>query len=207
MARRVGIIVVAGLLLLALSASFAFADREESRDGKEMEEKSGDHVDDDDKKEETKVGNCPIFSCSPGKFVPGKFTPDYGKTSSLQDVDREGFYMYSSYLDDPLLTNPQLECYKTCVQYNLENPAKTRAVYWQYEDTCEDNGGNCYCYGADACTGNHYDPKAHEDEYWSDETGGEPAANYTVGKICSSDGHGDPHFHGADGSRFDFSGR
>ncbi|CAI5536818.1 unnamed protein product [Closterium sp. Naga37s-1] len=35
----------------------------------------------------------------------------------------------------------------------------------------------------------------------------EPASNWTVGSLCTANEKGDPHFTGADGSHFDFSGR
>ncbi|CAI5513119.1 unnamed protein product [Closterium sp. Naga37s-1] len=59
--------------------------------------------------------------------------------------------------------------------------------------------GLCSCFGAAACKGRRFvDP--------SEDDSNLPSVNF-VGKICPANGTGDPHFVGADGSRFDFSGR
>ncbi|CAI5459075.1 unnamed protein product, partial [Closterium sp. Yama58-4] len=57
----------------------------------------------------------------------------------------------------------------------------------------------CSCFGEAACRGRRFVLPSEDDSNL-------PAVNF-VGKICPANGTGDPHFVGADGSRYDFSGR
>ncbi|CAI5955580.1 unnamed protein product [Closterium sp. NIES-64] len=120
---------------------------------------------------------CPKFVCGPGNFLYGKFT------------DPSDPYKEPS---DPL-------------NFNSANKAK----YWMFEETClEGSGGICTCYNKLQCK----DDKSYSSK-WMEPARGvgtvdyEVPANFTVGELCDGNNKGDPHFTGADGSHFDFSGK
>ncbi|CAI5975632.1 unnamed protein product [Closterium sp. NIES-65] len=96
-----------------------------------------------------------------------------------------------------------MECWRECKNRNQRRGmarAASPIVYWQYEPfTDATTGGLCSCFGAAACNGRRFVHPSEDDSNL-------PAVNF-VGKICPANGTGDPHFVGADGSRFDFSGR
>ncbi|GJP66401.1 hypothetical protein CLOP_g23328 [Closterium sp. NIES-67] len=151
-------------------------------------------------------GACPSFGCKPGAHVSGMFTD-----SDSEDI--EYMFKYSmpfmfndtdSPAWDPLLTDPFYDCWKVCSDYNKENPSDA-VTYWQYEETC-DIGGVCACFDEGVCTLEHFNPDGTIDVF-TDSTGDyHPESRFYVGKICDSNVTGDPHFVGADKSRFDFSG-
>ena len=169
-------------------------DKKEDKENEKDDDNDGKHEDEERKggegEDKMVVGNCPAFSCTAGSTIDGKF---YGRNDGNDD-HADGFYRV--HLDASVSGNAQLDCYKACAQFNLAHPGETWAAYFQYEPTPEDKGGNCQCFGAEACSGSHYASPAEGS-----------LKSFSVGKICSSDGKGDPHFRGADGSRYDFSGQ
>ncbi|CAI5507815.1 unnamed protein product [Closterium sp. Naga37s-1] len=68
--------------------------------------------------------------------------------------------------------------------------------------------GICTCFNADACVDEwSFSPAWMEPAEGMGTDRVEPASNWTVGSLCTAKEKGDPHFTGADGSHFDFSGR
>ncbi|CAI7847168.1 unnamed protein product [Closterium sp. NIES-54] len=71
-----------------------------------------------------------------------------------------------------------------------------------------DSSGICACYNANRCK----DETSYTDDWMQPSRGDvatddyEVPANFTVGALCLAVEKGDPHFTGADGSHFDFSG-
>ncbi|CAI5498540.1 unnamed protein product [Closterium sp. Naga37s-1] len=112
-----------------------------------------------------------------------------------------------------MLSDPHTDCYRFCAGYNsklpADAPADVKAKYWMFEETCNDgNGGICACYNANRCK----DETSYTDDWMQPSRGDvatddyEVPANFTVGALCLAVEKGDPHFTGADGSHFDFSG-
>ncbi|CAI5950320.1 unnamed protein product [Closterium sp. NIES-65] len=129
--------------------------------------------------------SCPIFQCQSKSKQSGRFDSVNPKFSEA--------FTYSATKD------PNEECWKVC-QYHNQGNRPDPVVYWQYEPfTDPTTGGLCTCYGEEVCKDKHFvDP--------TKDNGVRPEFIY-VGKICPANGTGDPHFVGADLSRFDFSGR
>ncbi|GJP32902.1 hypothetical protein CLOM_g17487 [Closterium sp. NIES-68] len=129
--------------------------------------------------------SCPIFQCQSKSKKSGRFDSVNPKFSEA--------FTYSATKD------PNEECWKVC-QYHNQGNRPDPVVYWQYEPfTDPTTGGLCTCYGEEVCKDKHFIDPARDN-------GVRPEFIY-VGKICPANGTGDPHFVGADSSRFDFSGR
>lgn len=156
--------------------------------------------------EGSKFGACPAMGCKPGSHVPGMFTD-----SDSEDVRYMFKYSMPFMYDDPeslpwdpYLTDPFYSCWKVCSGYNKENPSDT-VSYWQYEQTC-DVGGICSCFDEGVCTLKHFNPDNSLDSFHDATSDYQQPSTFFVGRICDSNGTGDPHFVGADKSRYDFSG-
>ncbi|CAI7765510.1 unnamed protein product [Closterium sp. NIES-53] len=162
---------------------------------------------------------CPKFVCGPGNFLYGKFTDPINAIKEPADPLLEAYFtagqmeVYEKMdVVDPLIATPQLDCYKVCVDYNKkpgnDNPAK-KAKYWMFEEICLDaTGGVCACYNKFQCK----DDKSYSSQWMEPAQNQgkddyEVPANFTVGELCEGRDKGDPHFTGADGSHFDFSGK
>ncbi|GJP57030.1 hypothetical protein CLOM_g16069 [Closterium sp. NIES-68] len=163
---------------------------------------------------------CPGFVCGPGNFKQGKFTDPTDPYKEPADPLHEAYftpgqmYQYEKFnISDDLIATPQLDCYKVCEYYNMQLPSNdnsaNKAKYWMFEETCLDaTGGICTCYNKLQCK----DDKSYSSK-WMEPARGvgtedyEVPANFTVGELCEGKDKGDPHFTGADGSHFDFSGK
>ncbi|CAI5506688.1 unnamed protein product [Closterium sp. Naga37s-1] len=163
---------------------------------------------------------CPKFVCGPGNFLYGKFTDPKDPYKEPADPLFEAYFtpgqMYNYAKDnvtDDKIETPQLDCYKVCDSYNMKLPSNfnsaNKAKYWMFEETClEGTGGICTCYNKLQCK----DDKSYSAK-WMEPARGvgtvdyEVPANFTVGELCDGNNKGDPHFTGADGSHFDFSGK
>ncbi|GJP67913.1 hypothetical protein CLOP_g24671 [Closterium sp. NIES-67] len=166
---------------------------------------------------------CPNFQCGEGLFTLGKFLdPNTPSDVFLEPSDPlvEAYffpgqmYNYNQYnIFDEMLSDPYTDCYRFCAGYNSKLPADatidSKAKYWMFEETCVDgNGGICACYNAYRCK----DETSFTDDWMQPARGDmatddyEVPANFTVGALCLAVEKGDPHFTGADGSHFDFSG-
>lgn len=162
---------------------------------------------------------CPSFTCGEGKFLQGKFIdPSNPSNVYLEPPEPvlEAFftagqmYYYSHYnITDETVSDPPVDCYRLCAGYNANRkPGDAEAKYWMFEETClEASGGTCTCYAKSQCDG----PNAYTSDWMQGATGRgsdyEVPANFTVGELCDPGHKGDPHFSGADGSHYDFSGR
>ncbi|CAI5514792.1 unnamed protein product [Closterium sp. Naga37s-1] len=104
---------------------------------------------------------------------------------------------------DVALDTPFFDCWKICKMAKADLP---QIKYWQYEKTC-DVGGVCSCYDEGVCTQNHYNPDNTMDFFFDSTNDYQPPSEFFVGKVCDGNVTGDPHFVGADKSRFDFSGQ
>ncbi|GJP52559.1 hypothetical protein CLOM_g11661 [Closterium sp. NIES-68] len=169
---------------------------------------------------------CPKFECGEGTFKRGKFIdatsadPTEGSTRFLVEAFFTATQMYN-YLEfnvtgDETLAHPEVECHRYCSAYNARltrtntlTVSALEAKYWMFEQTCEEgNGGICTCFNADACADEwSFSPAWMEPAEGQGTDRFEPASNWTVGSLCTANEKGDPHFTGADGSHFDFSGR
>eukprot|EP00475_Leptophrys_vorax_P012252 TRINITY_DN18667_c0_g2_i2.p1 TRINITY_DN18667_c0_g2~~TRINITY_DN18667_c0_g2_i2.p1 ORF type:complete len:572 (-),score=-18.39 TRINITY_DN18667_c0_g2_i2:521-2236(-) len=166
---------------------------------------------------------CPKFTCGEGQFTLGKFIDpnsdpldDYSEPPEpvVEAYFTAGqMYNYNQYnITDETISDPPRDCYRLCAGYNANRkPSETEVKYWMFEETClESNGGTCTCYAKSQCDS----PNAYSD-HWdqgpkgSSAGGGDyqVAANFSVGELCDPGHKGDPHFTGADGSHYDFSGR
>ncbi|GJP29480.1 hypothetical protein CLOM_g16748 [Closterium sp. NIES-68] len=159
----------------------------------------------------SKCRRCPLFLCQAGSHSNGRFDtsvdPRYSVVLAGRDASESGSggggggadrSSGGAGSDDGNI----MECWRQCKDRNQRRRARATIpiVYWQYEPfTDASTGGLCSCFGPGACRGRRF---VHP----SDEDSNLPAVNF-VGKICPANGTGDPHFVGADGSRFDFSGR
>lgn len=172
-------------------------------------------------KQEYQPLTCPIFTCQKGNFVYGKFVDrnDYeDEATTREDGVLKLFYFQAddfpySFPDvtNGKLTNAQEACAQACEKhYNKEAAANgwEPSKYWMFEQTCDDGpGGQCMCMAAHVC-------EPDTVRWWSDQWQEDweygqffnVPANYTTGKVCKANVEGDPHFTGADGSRFEFSG-
>lgn len=168
------------------------------------------------------IGECPPFKCTlpyankaNGDWYNGMFVDrDAPYDPANDDDDGRVAYYYFDPNDFPdsfpeitggTLNNAQMACAQACtLRWNLEG-GQPKAQYWMFEQTCDWGvGGQCTCLGEDTCTG----PYWSDDWYIPERFGQFPrtSAEYSTGKLCDTSGHGDPHFQGADGSHFDFSG-
>ncbi|CAI5535202.1 unnamed protein product [Closterium sp. Naga37s-1] len=158
---------------------------------------------------------CPKFTCGQGNFLYGKFTDRVDPLEEPEPLVEAYFtggqmYNYDSYnISDETIADANTDCYKFCSGWNAKRkPGEVKAKYWMFEETClEATGGICTCFASTQCNGpNSYSSKWMEagrrvnGDY-------EVPANFTAGELCEPGHKGDPHFSGADGSHFDFSGK
>eukprot|EP00475_Leptophrys_vorax_P025755 TRINITY_DN36015_c0_g2_i3.p1 TRINITY_DN36015_c0_g2~~TRINITY_DN36015_c0_g2_i3.p1 ORF type:complete len:440 (-),score=22.80 TRINITY_DN36015_c0_g2_i3:157-1476(-) len=165
---------------------------------------------------------CPTYVCGPGNYKVGKFNDPKTPLNprAIPDPLIEAYftagqmYNYAQYnITDEKISNPQLECYKLCVGFNSKLPmnenSANKAKYWMFEETCLDaTGGICTCHNKLTCKDDSSYNSSYTQPAWGvGRDDYEVTANYTTGEICDGKDKGDPHFTGADGSHYDFSGR
>lgn len=165
---------------------------------------------------------CPKFECGEGKSRRGKFVDptavdiEEGSTRFLVEAFFSATQMYNyaefNVTGDETLAHPEAECFRYCSAYNSKlvdrSDEEYVAKYWMFEKTSDEgNGGICTCFNRDACSSaNSFSPKWMEAAEGARTDRYDPASNWTVGSLCEASEKGDPHFTGADGSHYDFSG-
>eukprot|EP00475_Leptophrys_vorax_P021283 TRINITY_DN289_c0_g6_i1.p1 TRINITY_DN289_c0_g6~~TRINITY_DN289_c0_g6_i1.p1 ORF type:complete len:340 (-),score=7.25 TRINITY_DN289_c0_g6_i1:96-1115(-) len=133
--------------------------------------------------------SCPIFRCQAGSNSKGRF-------DSVNPKFVEAFTYNAT---SPMPKDAQTACWQVCGYHNQGAGKQNPVTYWQFEPYADGSGALCTCYGEEVCKDKHYiDPTR--------DNGNRPEM-ILVGKICPTNGTGDPHFVGADMSRFDFTGR
>lgn len=133
--------------------------------------------------------SCPIFRCQAGSNAKGRF-------DSVNPKFVEAFTYNAT---SPMPKDGQTECWQVCGYHNQGKGKADPVTFWQYEPYADGSGALCTCYGEEVCKDKHYIDPAHDN--------GMRPEMILVGKVCPANGTGDPHFVGADMSRFDFTGR
>lgn len=171
------------------------------------------------------VMDCPAMQCDPGWFLNGKFVDRDYPWDEAKDEYSGVLQIYYFDLNDfcdafpsacnhkalgGYLSDGNAACNLVCsMEYNTwaKDSGAPQAGYWMFEQTCDYGvGGQCMCMHSDSC--------ADGTQWWSDEAFEDAEwgqyfslpASYTTGKLCETTVKGDPHFRGADGSNFEFSG-
>eukprot|EP00270_Netrium_digitus_P006821 TRINITY_DN1967_c0_g1_i2.p1 TRINITY_DN1967_c0_g1~~TRINITY_DN1967_c0_g1_i2.p1 ORF type:complete len:387 (+),score=41.22 TRINITY_DN1967_c0_g1_i2:46-1206(+) len=125
--------------------------------------------------------SCPVFSSDFSQATSGTFQTSAASTFS--------FALSSNCADD------YEKCHDSCSEN--ENNA-----YWSFQE--QSSTGVCSCYDEDACNSESYSGPSTTStiaRFFSSSS-----SNQVVGYCHHGGVQGDPHFTGADNSRFDFSG-